>query len=107
MQIVDTVFVVFSFHKLHEFSLFYEAKIRILVQLILLFKIEYLGSMENGGKNQQWKRIKIKPASRPNSTFIIHPDYFLIKSVHMDVLIKKNIYDTNYKHIAQILDTSQ
>ena len=63
--------------------------------------------MENGCKNQKWKRIKIKPTSRLNATFNIHPDYFLIKSVHMDVLIKRNIYDTNNKHIAQILDTSQ
>ena len=41
-------------------------------------------------KKQKWKKLKVKQKSIPTK---VHPDYFLVKSVQMDVLIKKQFYD--------------
>ena len=41
-------------------------------------------------KKQKWKKLKVKQKSIPTN---VHPDYFLVKSVQMDVLIKKQFYD--------------
>ena len=45
--------------------------------------------MENKPK---WRKLKIKPR-KVNNVQQHHEDYFLVQSVYMDVLIKKQFYD--------------
>jgi len=45
--------------------------------------------MENKPK---WRKLKIKPR-KVNNVQQNHEDYFLVQSVYMDVLIKKQFYD--------------
>ena len=44
-------------------------------------------------KQQKWRKLKIKPRKVNNVQQQHHEDYFLVQSVYMDVLIKKQFYD--------------
>ena len=55
--------------------------------------------MENKPK---WRKLKIKPR-KVNNVQQHHEDYFLVQSVYMDVLIKKQFYD---EKIANINDSA-
>ena len=58
-------------------------------------------------KQQKWRKLKIKPR-KVNNVQQHHEDYFLVQSVYMDVLIKKQFYDydVNKQKVSKINDSA-
>ena len=58
-------------------------------------------------KQQKWRKLKIKPR-KVNNVQQHHEDYFLVQSVYMDVLIKKQFYDydVNKQKVSKIHDSA-
>ena len=59
-------------------------------------------------KQQKWRKLKIKPRKVYNVQQQHHEDYFLVQSVYMDVLIKKQFYDydVNKQKVSKIHDSA-
>ena len=58
-------------------------------------------------EKQKWRKLKIKPRKVNGNVQQHHEDYFLVQSVYMDVLIKKQFYDdVNKQKIAKINDSA-